>query len=107
GGPTAAAADEVPVGTAPVLDALAEQLAEYFAGERREFDLPLAPRGTPFQLRAWEALRTIPTARPAATASRRPCSAGRMRAGRWPARSGSRTTATRSRSSCRATASSG
>jgi len=60
GGPTSAAADEVPVGTAPVLDALAEQLAEYFAGERREFDLPLAPRGTPFQLRAWEALRTIP-----------------------------------------------
>lgn len=39
---------------------LAEQLDEYFAGERREFDLPLAPRGTAFQLRAWEALRMIP-----------------------------------------------
>jgi methylated-DNA-[protein]-cysteine S-methyltransferase len=36
------------------------QLGEYFAGERREFDLPLAPRGAAFQLRAWEALREIP-----------------------------------------------
>src|SRR5512143_236728 len=36
------------------------QLAEYFAGKRREFDLPLAPRGTPFQQRVWEALRAIP-----------------------------------------------
>lgn len=37
-----------------------EQLGQYFAGDRREFDLPLAPRGTGFQLRAWEALRQIP-----------------------------------------------
>ena len=36
------------------------QLAEYFAGERRTFDLELAPRGTPFQLRAWRALAAIP-----------------------------------------------
>jgi methylated-DNA-[protein]-cysteine S-methyltransferase len=36
------------------------QLRAYFAGERTEFDLPLAPSGTPFQLRVWEALRTIP-----------------------------------------------
>ncbi len=36
------------------------QLGEYFAGQRREFDLPLAPRGGDFQLRAWEALREIP-----------------------------------------------
>jgi methylated-DNA-[protein]-cysteine S-methyltransferase len=36
------------------------QLTEYFAGMRREFDLPLAPRGTPFQLRVWQALRAIP-----------------------------------------------
>lgn len=40
--------------------AVAAQLAEYFRGERREFDLPLAPRGTPFQLRVWEELRRIP-----------------------------------------------
>lgn len=37
-----------------------QQLKEYFAGERKQFDLPLAPRGTPFQLKVWAALRTIP-----------------------------------------------
>jgi methylated-DNA-[protein]-cysteine S-methyltransferase len=37
-----------------------EQLGEYFAGERTEFDLPLAPEGTPFQERVWRALRAIP-----------------------------------------------
>lgn len=36
------------------------QLAEYFAGERTGFDLPLAPVGTAFQLAAWTALRAIP-----------------------------------------------
>lgn len=36
------------------------QLDEYFAGERTVFDLPLNPAGTPFQLRVWEALKTIP-----------------------------------------------
>jgi len=44
-------------------DLLAEasrQLTEYFAGERRRFDLPLDLRGTPFQRRVWEELRTIP-----------------------------------------------
>jgi O-6-methylguanine DNA methyltransferase len=40
-------------------DAVA-QLGEYFAGGRREFDLPLAPVGTDFQLRVWHALREIP-----------------------------------------------
>jgi methylated-DNA-[protein]-cysteine S-methyltransferase len=39
-----------------------EQLGEYFAGERRSFDLPLALRGTPFQLEVWAALREIPYA---------------------------------------------
>jgi len=39
------------------------QLEEYFAGERTEFDLPLDPVGTDFQLRAWEVLRTIPYGR--------------------------------------------
>jgi methylated-DNA-[protein]-cysteine S-methyltransferase len=38
----------------------ARQLDEYFAGERREFDLPLAPMGTPFQLAVWRELRRIP-----------------------------------------------
>ena len=36
------------------------QLAAYFAGELRDFSLDLAPRGTGWQLRVWEALRTIP-----------------------------------------------
>ncbi|GAB3213352.1 methylated-DNA-[protein]-cysteine S-methyltransferase [Marinactinospora thermotolerans DSM 45154] len=44
----------------PVLSAAAEQLAAYFAGERRGFDLPLQPRGTVFQRRVWAALRDIP-----------------------------------------------
>lgn len=43
--------------------ALAEarrQLEEYFAGERQDFDLPLASRGTEFQRRVWDELRRIP-----------------------------------------------
>lgn len=38
----------------------AKQLAEYFAGTRKEFNLPLAPRGTPFQLAVWAELTRIP-----------------------------------------------
>jgi len=37
-----------------------QQLAEYFAGERRKFSLPLAPKGDPFQLKVRELLRAIP-----------------------------------------------
>ena len=40
--------------------AVTAQLDEYFAGTRRRFDLPLAPRGTPFQLKVWRELRKIP-----------------------------------------------
>jgi methylated-DNA-[protein]-cysteine S-methyltransferase len=40
--------------------AATDQLAGYFAGELTDFDLPLAPAGTAFQLRVWAALRTIP-----------------------------------------------
>lgn len=36
------------------------QLKQYFAGTRREFDLDLAPQGTPFQQRVWQELRAIP-----------------------------------------------
>ncbi len=35
------------------------QLQEYFSGTRRAFDLPLAPRGTAFQLSVWNALQDI------------------------------------------------
>jgi methylated-DNA-[protein]-cysteine S-methyltransferase len=44
----------------PVLQAARRQLDEYFAGERREFELPLAPRGTEFERHVWQALCTIP-----------------------------------------------
>lgn len=36
------------------------QLKEYFAGERQDFDLPLAPSGTEFQLAVWTELTRIP-----------------------------------------------
>lgn len=36
------------------------QLAQYFAGRRVRFDLPLVMRGTPFQQRVWDALQEIP-----------------------------------------------
>jgi len=44
----------------PVLRQAAQELTEYFDGQRTDFDVPLDPRGTAFQLSAWEALRTIP-----------------------------------------------
>ena len=40
-----------------------EQLEEYFAGSRTQFDLPLAPVGTEFQQRVWRALLSIPYGR--------------------------------------------
>ena len=36
------------------------QLQAYFAGELQEFDLPLAPTGTPFQITVWRELKAIP-----------------------------------------------
>jgi methylated-DNA-[protein]-cysteine S-methyltransferase len=39
---------------------VAAQLAEYFAGTRRTFEVRLAPQGTPFQRRVWEAVAAIP-----------------------------------------------
>lgn len=41
----------------------ARQLAEYFAGRRERFDLPLAPEGTEFQRAVWQGLRRIPYGR--------------------------------------------
>lgn len=37
-----------------------KQLNEYFDGKRKEFDLPLAPKGTEFQKKVWNALKEIP-----------------------------------------------
>jgi methylated-DNA-[protein]-cysteine S-methyltransferase len=50
-------------GRTPLLDKAVGQLGEYFAGTRRDFDLPLDPMGTPFQQSAWMVLRTIPYGR--------------------------------------------
>ncbi|KRC46203.1 MULTISPECIES: methylated-DNA--[protein]-cysteine S-methyltransferase [unclassified Nocardioides] len=44
---------------APVLVAAARQLDEYFARERTEFDLPLAPSGTSWQRDVWDQLLKI------------------------------------------------
>lgn len=51
---------KVDVADEPVLAEAARQLAEYFAGDRQEFQLPLAPVGTDFQQRVWRALTEIP-----------------------------------------------
>jgi methylated-DNA-[protein]-cysteine S-methyltransferase len=62
----AQAAREAPGGAAApssaraVLAQAAAQLAEYFAGARRELDVPLAPRGTAFQRLVWAQLARIP-----------------------------------------------
>lgn len=44
----------------PLLQEAEEQLNEYFAGVRKEFDLPLAPKGTPFQKAVWAEMNRIP-----------------------------------------------
>ena len=54
GGPAASTA------ATAILETASDQLAEYFEGDRTEFDVPLDPVGTEFQQAAWTALRTIP-----------------------------------------------
>ncbi|MEG1536870.1 MAG: methylated-DNA--[protein]-cysteine S-methyltransferase [Clostridiales bacterium] len=44
----------------PLLKQTKEQLTAYFNGERQRFTIPLQPDGSPFQLRVWQALTTIP-----------------------------------------------
>ena len=41
------------------LDPVRVQVTEYFDGDRKEFDLPLAPTGTPFQLAVWDVLLEV------------------------------------------------
>jgi methylated-DNA-[protein]-cysteine S-methyltransferase len=50
----------VPVDRFTAIKEAAQQLDAYWAGELFDFDLPLAPGGTPFQNKVWGALRTIP-----------------------------------------------
>ncbi len=51
--------DTLVEGSSPVIEKARTQLEEYFRGERRDFDLPLAPRGTEFQQRVWQRLLKI------------------------------------------------
>ncbi|GAA0783682.1 methylated-DNA--[protein]-cysteine S-methyltransferase [Marinobacterium sediminicola] len=44
----------------PVLDQAVNELEAYFRGERTTFDIPLAPVGTAFQGKVWDALQAIP-----------------------------------------------
>lgn len=44
----------------PVLERAAQQLAEYFAGTRHDFDVPVALRGTDFQRSVWQQLTELP-----------------------------------------------
>lgn len=57
--PSVSAASASPAAAA-IVSAARRQLAEYFAGTRRVFDLPLEPSGTPFQREVWAALAEIP-----------------------------------------------
>lgn len=50
---------KMPRQDAPLLARARRQLEEYFAGERKTFDLPLRPSGTPFRLKVWKALLDI------------------------------------------------
>jgi methylated-DNA-[protein]-cysteine S-methyltransferase len=47
-------------GAPALLGEALRQLAEFLDGRRRAFDLPLAPRGTPFQRAVWAATATVP-----------------------------------------------
>lgn len=44
----------------PLLAEAARQLDAYFAGALKDFDLPLRPAGSPFELRVWAAMQDIP-----------------------------------------------
>lgn len=59
GGVAAEAPDDARASKAK-LHAAARELDEYFAGTRQQFDVPLRPAGTPFQLEVWGALLAIP-----------------------------------------------
>ncbi len=52
-------AEEAPPGH-PLLNQVKQQLREYFNGSRKDFDLPLSPRGTDFQQSVWDLMQQIP-----------------------------------------------
>lgn len=60
---TSALGDAVDIDGDPLLSRAAAELAEYLAGERQSFDVPLATQGDPFQEQVWALLRQIPFGR--------------------------------------------
>ena len=99
GGPAPEHEDWVCDAGAGPLPEAARQLEEYFAGTRRDFDLPMRLQGTEFQRRVWQASdRNSLRRNAAATASRRSASAIRTPRAPWDLR----TAAIRSRLWCRA-----
>ena len=59
-GPNAQAADPKWKEDSQFFRAVIQQLNSYFSGRLTQFRLPLAPEGTPFQLKVWKALKRIP-----------------------------------------------
>ena len=51
--------DDLEESTSPLMERTAAQLTEYFAGSRREFDVPVALAGTPFQQAVWAQLQQL------------------------------------------------
>ena len=47
-------------GDSPLLEQAITEVAEYLAGKRQEFSVPVKAKGTPFQEKVWAALRHIP-----------------------------------------------
>lgn len=52
--------DQAPSSVRSLLIEASAQIKDYFAQKRESFNLPLDPQGTPFQMKVWAALRTIP-----------------------------------------------
>lgn len=52
--------DGVPDNSSPVLDKARKQLDEYFAGKRKNFQIPVLMEGTQFQQSVWDAVNGIP-----------------------------------------------
>ena len=73
--------EELEENTTAVLERAAEQLSEYFAGTRHDFDLPTAAAGSEFQRQIWSGLTEIPWGE-ATTYGQLGASTGRATAGR-------------------------
>ena len=52
--------DDGEISDTPLLQQAVRELGEYFSGQRKAFTVPLAPKGTPFQQKCWQALLQIP-----------------------------------------------